>query len=60
LISEINSSRSRRDGGNVGIGLIDFQGRWEEWKTALSFSMLSIDRHFRRLLLLPHSSCGGQ
>ena len=28
------------------IGLIDFQGRWEGWETALSFSTLSTDRHF--------------
>jgi len=30
----------------VEIGLIDFQGRWEGWETALSFSTLSTDRHF--------------
>jgi hypothetical protein len=39
-------SRSCRGGGNVGIGFIDFQGLWEGWKTALSFSGLSINRHF--------------
>jgi len=37
----------------VEIGLIDFQGRWEGWETALSFSTLSTDRHFHRLLRLP-------
>src|SRR3954470_6977070 len=37
-VLEINSSRrSRRDGGNVEIGLIDFQGWWEGWETVLSF-----------------------
>src|SRR5947207_8718851 len=61
LVLEINSSRrSRRGGGNVEIGLIDFQGRWEGWETALSFSTLSTDRHFHRLLWLPHSSRGGR
>jgi hypothetical protein len=42
------------------IGLIDFQGRWEVWETVLSFSALSIDRHFHRLLRSPHSSRGSQ
>jgi len=37
---------SRRGGGNVGIGSIDFQGLWEGRKTVLSFSGLSINRHF--------------
>ena len=61
LVWEITSSlRSRRGGGNVEIGLIDFQGRWEVWETVLSFSILSIDRHFHRLLQLPHSSRGSQ
>jgi hypothetical protein len=40
-------------GGNVGIGFIDFQGLWEGRKTALSFSALSINRHFHGLI---HSS----
>jgi len=31
---------------NVGIGFIDFQGLWEGRKTVLSFSGLSINRHF--------------
>jgi len=39
-------SRGCRDRGNVGIGFIDFQGLWEGRKTALSFSGLSINRHF--------------
>jgi hypothetical protein len=39
-------ARDRRGGGNVGIGFIDFQGLWEGRKTALSFSDLSINRHF--------------
>jgi hypothetical protein len=39
-------ARGRRGGGNVGIGFIDFQGLWEGRKTALSFSGLSINRHF--------------
>jgi hypothetical protein len=43
------SSRGR-GGGNVGIGFIDFQGLWKGRKTALSFSGLSIDRHFLRPL----------
>jgi hypothetical protein len=47
-------SRSCRGGGNVGIGFIDFQGLWEGWKTASSFSGLSINRHFHGPLpLLP-------
>src|ERR1035437_8658946 len=47
-------SRSCRGGGNVGIGFIDFQGLWEDRKTALSFSGLSISRHFHGPLpLLP-------
>jgi len=33
----------------VGIGFIDFQGLWEGRKTALSFSGLSINRHFHGL-----------
>jgi hypothetical protein len=41
--------RHRRGGGNVGIGFIDFQGLWEGRKTALSFSGLSINRHFHGL-----------
>src|SRR5664280_127334 len=41
--------RRRRGGGNVGIGFIDFQGLWEGRKTALSFSGLSINRHFHGL-----------
>jgi hypothetical protein len=45
--------RSRRGGGNVGIGFIDFQGLWKGWKTALSFSGLSINRHFHGLILSP-------
>src|SRR5580692_5120741 len=32
--------------GMWGIGFIDFQGLWEGRKTALSFSVLSINRHF--------------
>ena len=39
-------SRGCRGGGNVGIGFIDFQGLWEGRKTVLSFSGLSINRHF--------------
>jgi hypothetical protein len=39
-------ARGRRGGGNVGIGFIDFQGLWEGRKAALSFSGLSINRHF--------------
>jgi hypothetical protein len=46
-----NHPRSRRGGGNVGIGFIDFQGLWEGRKTALSFSGLSINRHFHGLIL---------
>ena len=47
-------ARGRRGGGNVGIGFIDFQGLWEGRKTALSFSELSINRHFHGPLpLLP-------
>ena len=44
--------RRRRGGGNVGIGFIDFQGLWKGRKTALSFSGLSINRHFHRPLPL--------
>jgi hypothetical protein len=47
--------RRRRGGGNVGIGLIDFQGLWEGRKTALSFSGLSINRHFHGLLRSPRT-----
>src|SRR5665213_951363 len=50
MISHI--ARSRRGGGNVGIGRIDSQGLWEGWKTAPSFSGLSINRHFHGLLPL--------
>ena len=39
-------AHGRRGGGNVGIGIIDFQGLWEGRKTAPSFSGLSINRHF--------------
>jgi hypothetical protein len=41
-----NQISSLRGGGNVGIGFIDFQGLWEGRKTVLSFSGLSINRHF--------------
>jgi hypothetical protein len=47
-------SRRSRGGGNVEIGFIDFQGLWKGRKTALSFSGLSINRHFHGPLpLLP-------
>ena len=39
-------ARRNRGGGNVKISFIDFQGLWEGRETALSFSALSIDRHF--------------
>src|ERR1039457_311073 len=42
--------RHRRGGGNVGIGLIDFQGLWEGRKTAPSFSGLPTNHHFHGLL----------
>jgi hypothetical protein len=42
--------RRNRGSGNVKIGFIDFQGLWEGRKTALSFSWLSINRHFHGLL----------
>ena len=41
--------RGRRGCGNVGIGFIDFQGLWEGRETALSFSSLSMNRHFHGL-----------
>src|ERR1019366_5505045 len=47
--------RHRRGGGNVGIGFIDFQGLWEGWKTAPSFSRLSTNRHFHGLLRSPRT-----
>ena len=43
-------SVSGRGGGNVKIGFIDFQGLWEGRKTVVSFSGLSINRHFHGLL----------
>jgi hypothetical protein len=45
--------RSRRGGGNVEIGFIDFQGLWEGRKTALPFSELSTNWHFHGLILSP-------
>ena len=45
--------RGRCGGGNVGIGFIDFQGLWEGRKTVLSFSGLSINRHFHGLPMSP-------
>src|ERR1035441_2504109 len=48
-------ARGRRGGGNVGIGFIDFQGLWEGRKTALSFSGLSINRHFHSLPRSPRT-----
>jgi len=47
-------SRGRRGGGNVEIGFIDFQGLWKGRKTAVSFSGLSLNRHFHGpVALLP-------
>jgi hypothetical protein len=52
-LEDFISPRGRRGGGNVGIGLIDFQGLWEGRETALSFSSLSMNRHFHGLTLSP-------
>jgi hypothetical protein len=48
-LEDFISPRGRRGGGNVGIGFIDFQGLWEGRETALSFSSLSMNRHFHGL-----------
>jgi hypothetical protein len=46
-----NNRPRRRGGGNAEIGFFDFQGLWEERKTAPPFSGLSINRHFHGLIL---------
>jgi hypothetical protein len=48
-LEDFISPRGGRGGGNVGIGFIDFQGLWEGRETALSFSSLSMNRHFHGL-----------
>jgi hypothetical protein len=50
VLGDVLHPRRSRGGGNVGIGLIDFQGLWEGRKTVSSFSGLSTNRHFHSLL----------
>jgi hypothetical protein len=50
VLGDVLHPRRSRGGGNVGIGLVDFQGLWEGRKTVSSFSGLSTNRHFHSLL----------